>query len=73
MSNLLTEQSRLQVELETERDNKDKTLQELQQLRSKSTDYVINMEEQSPPTTNEGIYTMHNDDIKYYCIFNVFY
>ena len=55
LSTTITELTTLQVQLDTERESKDETLKQLEQLRS-STDYIINMEEQTTPTNNESMY-----------------
>ena len=55
LSTTITELTTLQVQLDTERESKEETLKQLEQLRS-STDYIINMEEQTTPTNNESTY-----------------
>ena len=53
LSTTITELTTLQVQLDTERESKEETLKQLEHLRS-STDYIINMEEQTTPTNNES-------------------
>lgn len=55
LSTTITELTTLQAQLDTERESKEETLKQLEQLRS-STDYIINMEEQTTPTNNESTY-----------------
>ena len=55
LSTTITELTTLQVQLDTERESKEETLKQLEHLRS-STDYIINMEEQTTPTNNESKY-----------------
>ena len=55
LSTTITELTTLQVQLDTERESKEETLKQLEHLRS-STDYIINMEEQTTPTNNESTY-----------------
>lgn len=55
LSTTITELTTLQAQLDTERESKEETLKQLEQFRS-STDYIINMEEQTTPTNNESTY-----------------